>query len=113
MRIAVRMLICSAMLSMGHAGAAEPASPPPKVTEKSATTVALTDEEKAYIAQGYRLKTTGGTKYFCRSETPLGTRFSSTVCRTAESLRSSAQNSKDAAGLAQQKASQSGNPAGH
>jgi hypothetical protein len=110
MRIAIRLLMCLAGFSAGCAGAAEPASAPPKKVAQSVTTVVLTDEEKRYLSQGYKLKTEGGKNYFCRSEAPPGTRFSSTVCRTAETIRINRQNSRDAADQAQQKALQSGNP---
>jgi len=110
MRITIGMLMCLAGLSAGRAGATEPASAPPKTAAQSATTVVLTYEEKRYLLQGYKLKTEGGKNYFCRSETPPGTRFSSVVCRTAETIRINRQNSRDAADQAQQKALQSGNP---
>ena len=109
MRIAIGMLMCVAGLSAGYAGAAEPASAPPKPAAQSVTTVVLTGEEKRYLAQGYKLKIEGGKKYLCHSETPPGSRFSSTVCRTAETIRINRQNSRDAADQAQQKALQSGN----
>ena len=110
MRIAIGMLMCLMGLSAGGAGAAEPASAPPKTATQSVTTVVLTDEEKRYLTQGYKLKIEGGKKYFCRSETPPGTHFSSNVCRTAETIRINRQNSRDAADQAQQKALQTGNP---
>jgi hypothetical protein len=110
MRIAIGMLMCRAGLSAGSAGATEPAPAPPKTAAQSATTVVLTDEEKRYLLQGYKLKIERGKKYFCRSETAAGTRFSSTVCRTAETIRINRQNSRDAAEQAQQKALQTSNP---
>jgi hypothetical protein len=103
------MLMCVTGLSAGCAGVAEPASAPPKTAAQSVTTVVLTDEEKRYLLQGYKLKTEGGKNYFCRSEMPAGSHFSSTVCRTAETIRINRQNSRDAADQAQQKALQSGN----
>ena len=108
MRVAIGTLGWAG-LSAGFAGAAEPASAPPKGAAQSVTTVVLTDEEKRYFSQGYKLKIEGGKKYFCRLETPPGTRFSSTVCRTAETIRLNRQNSRDAADEAQRKALQSGN----
>jgi hypothetical protein len=110
MRIAIGMLMCLAGLSAGGAGAAEPASAPPKTTAQPATTGVLTDEEKRYLGQGYKLKIEGGKKYFCRRESPVGSHFSSTVCRTAETIRINRQNSRDAAEQAQQKALQTSNP---
>ena len=109
MRVTTGMLICLAGLSVGSAGAAEPASAPPSAAARPVATVVLTYEEKKYLSQGYKLKTEGGKNYFCRSETPPGTHFSATVCRTAETIRLNRQNSRDAADQAQQKALQSGN----
>ena len=110
MRIAIGMLMCLAVLPAGRAAADPPASAPPKVPAKSDTTVVLTNEEKKYLAQGYKLKTEGGKNYFCHIETPAGSHFSSTVCRTAETIRINRQNGRDAADQAQQKGLQSGNP---
>ena len=110
MRIAIGMLMCLAGLSAGPAGADTPAATPPKAAAKPDTTVVLTNEEKRYLAQGYKLKTEGGKNYFCHIETPAGSHFSSTVCRTAETIRINRQNSRDAADQAQQKALQTGNP---
>lgn len=110
MRITIGTLMCLAVLPAGRAGADAPASAPPKAAAKPDTTVVLTAEEKRYIAQGYKLKIEGGKNYFCHIEAPPGSRFSSTVCRTAETIRINRQNSRDAADQAQQKALQTGNP---
>lgn len=51
--------------------------------------------EKGLLAHGYKLEMRGTEKHFCRNETPLGTRFPTKHCVTAESMKSMQQDSKD------------------
>ena len=71
------------------------AAAPTSAAAQASKTAALTDEEKKYLSHGYKLQTRGGQKYFCHSETTLGTRFASTICRTSEQMAAATQNSKD------------------
>jgi len=72
-----------------------PASAPAATTAQTSKTQDLTEDEKNLLAHGYKLETKGGKKYFCRSETPVGTRFPTKTCRTAEQMAAIRQNSKD------------------
>jgi hypothetical protein len=74
----------------GSTPAAAPTSAPAQ-----SKTPALTNDDKILLAQGYKLEMRGGQKFFCHSETQLGTRFQNKVCHTAEALAASRQNSKD------------------
>ena len=66
------------------------------------------DDEKNLVAHGYKIEMKGGQKYFCRSETPTGTRFPKKTCRTEEQMASTRQSSKDYLNDVQRP---SGNPA--
>jgi hypothetical protein len=72
-----------------------PAAGPANAAVQPAKTTELTADEKNYLSHGYKLQIRSGQKYFCRSETPLGTRFATTTCRTTEQMAVAARNSKD------------------
>ena len=66
-----------------------------KTTAQSPKTPELTEDEKHLLSHGYKLETRDGRKFFCHSEAQLGTRFSTKVCRSAEQIAATRQNSKD------------------
>jgi hypothetical protein len=72
-----------------------PAAPPAGTTAQTSKTQDLTDDEKKLLSQGYKLETRGGQKFFCRSETLVGSRFPTKTCRTAAQMAVVRQNSKD------------------
>jgi glucan-binding YG repeat protein len=72
-----------------------PAAAPANASAQSAKNTELTEDEKKYLSHGYKLQIRSGQKYFCHSESQLGTRFATTVCRTAEQMAAATQNSKD------------------
>jgi hypothetical protein len=44
---------------------------------------------------GYRPETRNGRLFYCRKETPVGSRFENKICGTADELDKAAQNSKE------------------
>jgi hypothetical protein len=56
----------------------------------------LTPADKELLARGYKLEMRHGEKYFCRSETPIESRFPIKSCDTAESIESHRQESQEA-----------------
>ena len=52
-------------------------------------------EEKRILAAGYKKKTQNGQTFYCRKETPIGSRFESERCETAEEMAMRAQQGKD------------------
>ena len=85
-----------------------PAAVPAATTAQTSKTQDLTDDEKKLLSHGYKLETRGGQKFFCRSETLVGSRFPTKTCRTAEQMAVVRQNSKDYLNDVQRS---SGNPA--
>lgn len=81
------------------ATAAPTASTTPSATPPAATTKdgkpELTADEKNLISQGYKLEVRGDQKFFCHSETALGSRFPHKSCRKEEEILASTQRSKD------------------
>lgn len=71
------------------------AASPSKATAQPPKTPELTADEKNLLSHGYKLETRDGKKYFCHSESQLGTRFSTKVCRSEEQIAATRQNSKD------------------
>jgi hypothetical protein len=53
------------------------------------------DEIKALFEQGYKPSSRNGEVYYCRREAQLGTRFETTICRTAQQMKQYEQDSKD------------------
>lgn len=53
------------------------------------------DEIKALFAQGYKPMSRDGKVYYCRQEMKTGSRFGTTVCKTAEQMKQLTQDSKD------------------
>ena len=87
------------------APAATPAAAPATAAttaHASSTQVALTDDDKKLIAQGYKLYMKDGQKTFCRREVALGSHFEKKVCGTAEQLGQSQRDAKDIAAQSQQ-----------
>jgi hypothetical protein len=72
-----------------------PAAPPASTPAQTSKTQDLTDDEKNLLSRGYKLETRGGQKFFCRSETLVGSRFPTKTCRTAAQMAVVRQNSKD------------------
>ena len=72
-----------------------PAAPPAGTTAQTSKTQDLTADEKNLLSHGYKLETRGGQRFFCRSETLVGSRFPTKTCRTAEQMAVIRQNSKD------------------
>jgi hypothetical protein len=56
----------------------------------------LTPADKEMLSRGYKLEMRHGEKYFCRSETPIGSRFPIKNCDTADSIEAHRQESQDA-----------------
>jgi hypothetical protein len=52
-------------------------------------------DEKRYLAAGYKRKTQNGQTFYCRKETPIGSRFETERCRSAEDMAMQAQQGKD------------------
>ena len=70
----------------------------------------INDEDlKQILAKGYRPKAKGDKVVYCRSETPLGTRFSTTICRSSAQILADELHGKEAATAFQK---DNGNPAG-
>jgi hypothetical protein len=68
---------------------------PAKATAASDTKSTTSPEEKRILAAGYKKKTQNGQTFYCRKETPIGSRFESERCETAEEMAMRAQQGKD------------------
>ncbi len=66
-------------------GSREPAKPA-SITVV-ADPMALTPQEKEFLSRGYKLEVRQGTKFFCRREQQIGSRFETKTCSTGEALR--------------------------
>jgi hypothetical protein len=55
------------------------------------------DEVKALFEQGYKPMSRNGEVYYCRREAQLGTRFETTICRTAQQMKDFERESRDLA----------------
>jgi len=53
-------------------------------------------EDKRLRALGYKPEIRNDKKYYCRREAPLGSRFETKICGTAEQLSSVRQSGKEA-----------------
>ena len=79
-----------------------PASSAPTTAPAAASTSApakpaVDPDERRLVAEGYKPQMRGGTKVYCKREQVLGSRLgASEVCATADQLKSSTQNSRDA-----------------
>jgi hypothetical protein len=90
--------------SSAAAPSARDAAPPTAATV-SATAAAATDasrlsavelaEDKRLQALGYRPEMRNGTRFYCRREAPLGSRFEHKICTTAQQHSDLRQDSKD------------------
>jgi hypothetical protein len=49
--------------------------------------MALTPGEKEFLSRGYKLEIRQGTKFFCRREQQIGSRFETKTCSTGDALR--------------------------
>ena len=87
--------------------AADPAPAPAPVVSTSsaaanaaapadASNAGATDMDKDLLAQGYRLQVKHGQRLYCRTETPLGTRFGKRVCQSPENIAAATERSQDA-----------------
>jgi len=88
-----------AVLSMAQA---ENPAPPPVAAGTTAAVQPQPDmnaadaaEDKFLREQGYKPEMRKGTRYYCRRQTVMGTRFEQTVCTTAEQSRDVRQHSKE------------------
>jgi hypothetical protein len=68
---------------------------PSKTTAASDTKSPTDPQEKRILAAGYKKKTQNGQTFYCRKETPIGSRFESERCETAEEMAMRAQQGKD------------------
>ena len=68
---------------------------PAKATAASDKKSTTDPEEKRILAAGYKKKTQNGQTFYCRKETPIGSRFESERCETAEEMAMRAQQGKD------------------
>jgi hypothetical protein len=70
---------------------------PAKTTATAASDTKSTTnaDEKRILAAGYKKKTQNGQTFYCRKETPIGSRFESERCETAEEMAMRAQQGKD------------------
>jgi len=79
-----------------------PASSPPSTASAAAATSApakpaVDADERRLIAEGYKPQMRGGTKVYCKREQVLGSRLGAPeVCATADQLKTSTQNSREA-----------------
>jgi len=96
--------------------AAPAANTPAAAAEKPAVTVSATPdaaqaaEEKRLIAAGYKPEMRNGTKYWCRSETEMGSHMSHKVCGTAAEIKGYAHDGQESVEQAQRRQI---NPTGH
>ena len=67
-------------------------------------------EDRFLREQGYKPEMRKGTRYYCRRQARLGSRFEDTVCLTAEQSRDMRQHSKEMVEHAQRN---QGNPTAH
>jgi hypothetical protein len=117
MRLHVSLLVCLGGISTVWAAAGLPptldSNPPDRPTStriiRGSKPPPLTREEKELLAAGYTLEIRGNENFFCHQEVKPGTKFSSRVCKTSETIKIFRQISRDAADSAQQKGLQSGN----
>jgi hypothetical protein len=72
-----------------------PAKPTATATAASDTKSTTNADEKRILAAGYKKKTQNGQTFYCRKETPIGSRFESERCETAEEMATRAQQGKD------------------
>jgi hypothetical protein len=70
---------------------------PAKTTATAASDTKSTTnaDEKRILSAGYKKKTQNGQTFYCRKETPIGSRFESERCETAEEMAMRAQQGKD------------------
>jgi hypothetical protein len=88
--------------SAASSTANEAATKAPAKATATATATAASDtkstpdaQEKRILAAGYKKKTQNGQTFYCRKETPIGSRFESERCETAEEMAMRAQQGKD------------------
>ncbi len=82
-------------------GVSPTAKSPPVVAATGATPAKSDDsvnaaEDKRLRALGYKPEIRNDKKYYCRREAPLGSRFETKICGTAEQLSSVRQSGKEA-----------------
>jgi hypothetical protein len=58
--------------------------------------MALTPEEKEFLSRGYKLEIRQGTKFFCRREQQIGSRFETKTCSTGDALRAQQASAEEA-----------------
>lgn len=88
----------SATQSVG-ANAENASSKPKRIVLEDKT---LTNEEvRQLFAQGYKPVGRGREVHYCRSQMTTGSRFATTVCKTADQIKQLTQNSKDMLNSAQ------------
>ncbi len=75
-------------------GGKEPAKPA-SITVV-ADPMALTPEEKEFLSRGYKLEIRQETKFFCRREQELGSRFEKKTCSTGDALRAQQASAEEA-----------------
>lgn len=119
MGVCALVYACASNHPASTAGAAAKPAPPPAATtiatppDGTVSSAAKTnrivledktlsnDEIKALLARGYKPMSRGGNVYYCHQETPTGSRFATTICKTAEQMKQITQDSKDMANASQ------------
>jgi hypothetical protein len=85
----------AASSTANEAATKAPAKSTATATAASDTKSTTDAQEKRILAAGYKKKTQNGQTFYCRKETPIGSRFESERCETAEEMAMRAQQGKD------------------
>jgi hypothetical protein len=85
----------AASSTANEAATKAPAKATATATAASDTKTTTDAQEKRILAAGYKKKTQNGQTFYCRKETPIGSRFESERCETAEEMAMRAQQGKD------------------
>jgi len=87
--LAAGVLACAALIAACAASRTQPL-PPAAVPASPAAPVARAGSDAAVdaslVAQGYHVVRTGARVRYCRTQTPTGTAFASTVCLSPEQV---------------------------
>jgi len=75
--------------------AAEPAPAAQRAPAASNTSTEADTQEKNLLARGYKKETHNGQTVFCRKEIPLGSRFETKHCGTAQDMALQEQKARD------------------
>jgi hypothetical protein len=74
---------------------AEAKAPAKETATAASSTNSTAAEEKQLLSAGYKKKTHNGQTFYCRKEMPIGSRFETERCGTAQDLAQQAQQARE------------------